>query len=545
MPSDVPSAAPALDRGLLALLREDLEDADYTSDRAREILGDVAADALAREQALPARQVLAGRTDAPSVLLDVFTLGSVRSRAQLAAALPRLGVEGALTLRLIEPSDDEHVRAMVDLAPYHATDDTGEITWWIASDLSELATGRALGSDHVLGVGGASLTLVRITPREQVDRALDMGCGCGIQALHASRHARTVVATDLSERALAFAAFNAALNGIDLDLRHGSLFEPVATADGTPETFDLIVSNPPFVITPRDGSVPSWTYRDGGAAGDALVGQVVEQLPAHLAPGGIGVMLGNWEITAGAPWDAHPRAWLERGDLDALVIQRETEDPAQYAEAWARDGGITPREDAWEPMIGAWLQDFARRDVRAIGFGYVMLARPAAEVASYPPVRVLEEVVTSGSGLIGARLAASLRASRDLATRTDADLLASRPVRAADVSERRHLVPGAWDPLLIELVQGGGLGRTVRADSALAAVVGACDGELTLAQILGAVTALLGDEGVGEAVLPSIREMVRTGMLSLGPPPPGPGVDTAAIQPPERPIASVPAEGEP
>src|SRR5699024_11015949 len=135
-------------------------------------------------------------------------------------------------------------RALVDLAPYSAEDDAGSVDWWIASDLSELATGAPLSPEHVLGVGGASLTLARITPRSPVRRVLDLGCGGGIQALHASRHAEHVVATDLSERALAFAAFNAALNGIELELRHGSLLEPVAG-----ESFDLVVSNPPFVIT--------------------------------------------------------------------------------------------------------------------------------------------------------------------------------------------------------------------------------------------------------------------------------------------------------
>src|SRR5699024_6993266 len=206
---------------------------------------------------------------------------------------------------------DPLLRATIDLSPYEATDDAGEISWWIASDRSELATGTALGPEHVLGVGGASLTLARITPRTRVGRVLDVGCGGGIQALHASRHADHVVATDLSERALAFAEFNAALNGIEIELRQGSLLEPVRG-----ESFDLIVSNPPFVITPRSSDEQgAWVYRDGGRAGDALLGELLEQLPQHLLPGGRIVMLGNWEISAAddadGDWDAHPRRWLE------------------------------------------------------------------------------------------------------------------------------------------------------------------------------------------------------------------------------------------
>ena len=67
----------------------------------------------------------------------------------------------------------------------------------------------------MLGVGGASTTLAQVTVRDERDHVLDLGTGCGIQALHASRHSRRVVGTDISRRALAFARFNAALAGVD------------------------------------------------------------------------------------------------------------------------------------------------------------------------------------------------------------------------------------------------------------------------------------------------------------------------------------------
>ncbi|UYG17974.1 methyltransferase [Brachybacterium huguangmaarense] len=513
------SPAPRATPGPVAALRADLEAADYTSARIEQLLGAGAAAALRREHALPALRVLADTDEAAGLLFSVFTLGRTATAAQLEPALPRLGLDGAVELGLLGPAETGQEpgasaaptwRALVDLAPYAAEDDQGAITWWIASDLSELATGRPLGTDHVLGVGGASLTLARLTPRRRVERVLDLGCGCGIQALHASRHAQTVVATDLSERALAFAAFNAALNGVELDLRAGSLFDPVGT-----ERFDLVVSNPPFVITPRDGTVAEWTYRDGGQRGDTLLAHVVEGLEGHLRPGGTAVMLANWEISAPEPWQTHPAAWLDRTGLDAWVIQREREDPAQYAETWARDGGITERDARWAPMVSAWLDDFASRAVDAIGFGYLLARRPASP--GRPPARLFEEVLTTGTGSLGAHLAQGLDRLAQLAALDDDALGAAFPVRADDVVERRHLTPGAWDPLLIELVQGAGFGRTVTADQLLAATVGASDGELTVDQILGAVCALT-DADVAEArgrLLPELRELVRTGMLDL------------------------------
>src|SRR5699024_5668626 len=184
--------------------------------------------ALRREDPVPARRVLTSRIEPAAALMCLFTLGVDLPRTRVQAALPTLGVAGALELGLLAPAPvgrggpgtpgspddpgapggpdapggevaDPLLRATIDLSPYEATDDAGEIPWWLASARSELATGTALGPEHVLGVGGASLTLARITPRTRVGRVLDVGCGGGIQALHASRHADHVVATDLSE----------------------------------------------------------------------------------------------------------------------------------------------------------------------------------------------------------------------------------------------------------------------------------------------------------------------------------------------------------
>ena len=555
MSTDTPIGPPQVLPAEIAALRTDLEAASYLSATIEHLLGPVAAAALRRENPVPALRVLEAREEPAAVLLRLFTLGATMPRTLVEAVLPSLGVDGAMRLGLLAPAPttdadgdadgdgtvldgtapdrpapaDAPVRALLDLAPYSASDDAGQIDWWIVSDLSELATGRPLGPEHVLGVGGASLTLARITPRAPVGRVLDLGCGGGIQALHASRHAEHVIATDLSERALAVAAFNAALNGIEIELRQGSLLDPVAG-----ESFDLIVSNPPFVITPREAveATSTWTYRDGGRAGDTLLAELVRALPAHLAPGGSAVMLGNWEITDPAAWDAHPRAWLREATadgIDAWVLQREQEDPAQYAETWVRDGGITDRDPDWASLVRAWLEDFERRGVEQIGFGYLLLRRseapsgPAAggagtdRTASRAGQLRTEQVLSTGTGTLAVHLSDSLRTMGTLAVLDDAALAASRPVRAEDVVERRHLTPGQWDPMLIELIQGAGFARSVRADQQLAATVGALDGTLTLGQVVAAVCALTDtdeDETLGR-MLPAVRELLLTGMVTL------------------------------
>ena len=286
------------------------------------------------------------------MLLAAFVLGREVRRDTLDRALPRTGVEGVSRLGLADAAGQDGadpVRALVDLRPYACRDAGGDADWWVASDLGELATGRPLAAEHVLGVGGASVMLARCTVRTPVRRVLDLGTGCGIQALHAARHAGAVVATDLSGRALRFAELNLALNAVDgVTTRQGSLLEPVAG-----ERFDLVVSNPPFVITPRRSGAERFTYRDGGLAGDEIVAGLVEGLPAVLAEGGVAQLLGNWEQREDEPWQDRVAGWLDRaqatldrggpaggnGVLDAWVVQRELQDPAEYAETWIRDAG--------------------------------------------------------------------------------------------------------------------------------------------------------------------------------------------------------------
>ncbi|MFH5824953.1 methyltransferase [Georgenia sp. AZ-5] len=512
----------------LAALRADLAGAGFTVAGVAELLDDVAAAALHREQRVPALRLARARRQPAATLARLFMLGDDVTRAELDAALPGLGASGAVRAGLATAAGagaDDAVRAAVDLRPYAAADAAGAAEWWLASDPGEATTGVPLRPDHVLGVGGASLTLAQLTVRDPRRRALDLGTGCGVQALHAARHSEQVVATDVSERALRFAAFNAALAGERLDLRGGSLLEPVAG-----ETFDLVVSNPPFVITPPaayEAGLPVMEYRDAARGGDVLVRDLVAGVGAHLAPGGVAQMLGNWEHHAGEGWDERVLGWLDRSGLDGWVIQREVLDPAEYAELWLRDGGLRPERDraTYEAAYAAWLADFEARGVDGVGLGYVVLHRPPAGRA---PWRRVEEVTGPVRQPLGPHVAQVL-ATRDWLAGlgvpgadepgTPAALGDHRLVVAPDVTEERYLTPGAADPQVLQLRQGGGLGRVVRPGSVVAGAVGACDGELTLGQIVAGLAGLLGvpAEDVAAEVLPAARDLLVDGLLHPAP----------------------------
>ena len=528
--------APVVVPEVVAALREDLAavgGTGYRVDAVADLLGPVAEAALHREQPLAARRVVeaaAAAGDPLAALVGAFVLGLQVPAGPLAAALPRCGLEGARRLGLLDPADGGRARPLVELRPYAAVDAAGPADWWVASDLGEMAVAGPLRTDHVLGIGGASTTLAQATVRTPVGRALDLGTGCGVQALHLRRHAREVVATDTSERALRFAALTLALDAAGgapgaappapVGLRRGSLLEPV---DG--ELFDLVVSNPPFVITPRAAGVPAYDYRDGGMVGDALVQHLVERVGDVLAPGGTAQLLGNWEHRQGEPWRERVGAWLGASGLDGWVVQRDLLDPAAYAETWVRDGG-QQAGPGFDALVGAWLDDLADRRVEAVGLGMVVLRRPAD--GRVGRLRRLEELPGPVTGPLGGHVADVL-AAEDLLAGLDDDGLAALRLRVAgDVTEERHARPGAEHPQVVLLRQGGGFGRAVRVGTAVAGVVGACDGELGVGVLVGAVAALLERPAaeVAAEVLPVVRGLVGDAMLV--PDPAAPGAEGAA-----------------
>ncbi|WP_062136440.1 DUF7059 domain-containing protein [Demequina aestuarii] len=515
---------PAVDAPAAAALRADLD--GWTVDDVSTLVGDRAFRALGREQVVPALLEARAAGDAPTAILTrLFMLGDDVTRAQADAALAHLGVPGAERIGLVRSAGegaDDGVRSLIDLRPYAATTEHGQVDWWIASDQGEAVTAQGVGQDHVLGIGGAATTLASVTVRTPRNRVLDIGTGCGIQAMHASLHADAVVATDISARALSYARFNETVNAPALgggatahrawDLREGSMLEPVAG-----ESFDLVVSNPPFVITPP--GAPTYEYRHGGVAGDGVTAGLISDVGAVLALGGVAQLLGNWEIRRGddgGDWRARIEHWLDTASvpLDAWIVQRDALDAAEYAETWLRDAGVTADRDPalWSSAYEAYLRAFDEDAVEAIGFGLVVLRRP---LTGTPTLRRFEEHEGAMATPLGPTLAAALEAHDWLASASDGDVLDTAFTVAPDVTKETHGRPLEAHPEHILLRQGGGFGRVIKADTALAGLVGASDGELTVGQIAHALAALL-DVAPGDVIggiVPAVRDLVRDGLL--------------------------------
>jgi len=327
-------------------------------------------------------------SDPRAALVRAFVLGERVAPDSLPVPADALVAAGLLDL------DDRGAVARVRLTPFAGLLVAHEV--------------QAADANFVTGVNAASRTLATLTVRRPVERALDLGTGCGVEALLAARHAREVVATDINPRALEYAALGARLNGLALDLREGSFFEPV---EG--ELFDLIVANPPFVVSPDS----EFVYRDSGLPGDAVCREVVRGAAAHLRPGGYATVLCNWICrTRQERWEPLVE-WIDGLDCDALLLAHGAVEPLRYASRWNEP--LRPDPGAYAAAVGRWLDYYERDGIVGIGIGAVILRgregpgrvrgftapRPAAGSASNHILRLFAASDHDGDDLLDDRVA--------------------------------------------------------------------------------------------------------------------------------------------
>jgi methylase of polypeptide subunit release factors len=489
------SVLPDLSPAVADALRTALSRAGYRVDGVRALLGREAHAALGRGEPEPAYRASAEGGEL-GVLVRLLLLGSVEPDAAVAAALAPLAPADAMRAGLLR-RESAGWAAAVDLRPYG--DDTGS-EWWVLSDLDA----RRQERDHVTGVGGASLTLASATVRDPVATVLDLGTGCGVQALHASRHARAVTATDVAPRALAMARATFTLNGLDVELLDGAWLAPV-----TGRRFDRIVSNPPFVPGPAR---VDYVYRDSGQAGDDAIAALVRALPDHLEPGGVAQLLGSWLHVRGQDWPDRVRSWLPDG-VDAWILQREVTDPALHVGTWQRDAGLDPASPAARVQAGTWLDWLAAQKVEAVGFGLLTLRH-----ASGTPTVVVEDLPGELDDPLGPEVAGWLRRVDWLHAHAGDDALLDAHLRLAEgVVLERYATAGdeGWADAGAAVARADGPRWRHEVDEPAAALLAGCRGAVSLGELVE-LLAFAHDRPVDalvDASLPAVRELVRHGLL--------------------------------
>jgi SAM-dependent methyltransferase len=208
-----------------------------------------------------------GRPDATLAALLVYGATVGRARVEEALGAP-------LCARLLDAgllrADGERLASAFRVTPFDGV--------WILSD--ELWR----GGEAVMGPSMTTDTLRRALPALEGRSLLDVGCGAGSLAVWAASKGARAVAADLAPRAIEMTRLNALLNDVPCELATGDLTRPVAG-----RTFDLVVSQPPFLIKPPD--VDAVTFLHGGNDGLELVYRLLSEVEGVLAEGGRALVL--------------------------------------------------------------------------------------------------------------------------------------------------------------------------------------------------------------------------------------------------------------
>ncbi len=446
-----------------------------------------------RERRLPAllRRVRGGSP--LETLVRLFMLGQAAEAAAFARAVAPGGGDDWIALGLIETAGAE-VIPTVQLRCYQDL--------VLASDFVRMGEG-GLRPDYVMGVSPSSQILVSVTPRPPVRATLDMGAGCGIQALLAARHSERVVGVDCNPRAVAMARFNARFNRVaNVEFRLGDMFAPVAG-----ENFDLIVSNPPFIISPDSRHM----FLNSGWESDDASRRIVQEAPRYLTAGGTAVLNANWAMVEGEDWRARLAGWFAGSGCDGLALQIDTTELDRYATLQIQAGEHSPEEFA--RAFEAWMAYYAEHRITAICAGVIALRRRAAAVNWF----------AVESGPVDLAVAAGADVERLFALRTwlqaggDRGLLEARLRLAPNVvlEQTCKAEAGAWQPVRMHVRRTGGIGFAGPIDAVGARLLAHCDGTLPVREHLRTVAAALhaDSDAITPAALAILRRLVEQGFL--------------------------------
>ncbi len=182
--------------------------------------------------------------------------------------------------------------------------------------------------------------------RRAVRRAVDIGAGAGPGAIELALRCpdATVYAADINPAALALAEVNAGLNGAhNVVPCHSDLL------DGIDGGFDLIMSNPPYILDPDE-----LTYRHGGGThGAELSIRIVHAALDRLHPGGSLLLYTGVAIVDGA--DPFLAAIRDRLDADTDGWSYEELDPDVFGGQLGCEG-----YEQVERIAAVWLHAIRR-----------------------------------------------------------------------------------------------------------------------------------------------------------------------------------------
>ncbi len=443
---------------------------------------------LARRPEPGARLARLFRYDEPLAVADA----SEALGPDLASALTDAGI-------LVASADGTTVASHFMITP------TAPQLWLLSDALSG-------GRDAVMGPGGGTEHLARLVPQRFGGAVLDIGCGAGSFALvGAGAGARRAVGVDINPRAVEVARFNARLNALSAEFRDGDGVAPVAG-----ETFDLVVSQPPFVVRPAGEAERTFLF--GGTDGDELPQRLLRESANVLAPGGRALVLLQSPARDELPLANRMRAALGGTPVDLLTVGAKAPPLAAQASVFAsfEDAALGA---AYSAAVHRYLDHFSARGIRRFEGALVVLGRRSdaqQDPPGQPPRRYTIGIQVAHTEYDTSTLERYLR-GLDLLSLAPEDLERAclRVSPYASVLDDAEAAPVAGDRRLIR-IGAPGIGADWRAGPGQLALLQAVE---EAPSVGAAVTGLAATPGLAagsrESLLATAREALIHGVLEV------------------------------
>lgn len=297
---------------------------------------------------------------------------------------------------------------------------------------------------------------------------LELCAGTAPAALLAARSAKNVWATDIAERSVDFAKFNAALNGIhNMTFATGDLYQPVQG-----RTFERIAAHPPYVPVLK----PAEIFYGGGEIGEEITKRIIVELPGKLKSGGRLYCRTLGTERPGHPFEERIREWLgeKHPDFDVALFTIQTLEPRQFSlyETVSKSGG--------KEQFAEWQRLFEKNEVRGLVVGIVVIQRLAEERPAFTIRRDLATSTTAAALEWAMQWETEIRRKGAEQKLLHAVLLATP---GTEITVRHVLRNGEISPESITLSTKQPFATDLRVQPWMTLLLPRCDGKTTVSEL--------------------------------------------------------------
>ncbi len=365
--------------------------------------------------------------------------------------------------------------------------------------------GQALSDDFVMGASASSSVVLNSTIRKHSGRTLDLCSGSGIQAMVAATHSDAIVAVEQNWRAIQLGEFSALLNGrTNVEFRESDFYSAV---EG--EHFDLIVANPPFVISPGR----EFQFRDGGLGADRVTAHVVRNAPRFLAEGGMFLTLCDVANFTGTSFEQHVSEWAAGSGCDMAVVRGVSAPMREYPIGWLYDESQHDPA-AYLAKFRTWVEYYQREGIESMTACVIVLRRRTSPSNWFHATPEVVDLIR----LTGDEVARIFAAVDFLhANPSNADLLSQCLILNEKVRFDQRLVRDgeAWGLRECALALSDEHAKPVPTDPYMGSICSRLNGLTPLGEIINQMAAALrtSADGLAAQIVPVIRGLIERGYV--------------------------------